>query len=221
MDLDTIKTKARRKLDETTAAFWEDDDLTDFVNDSYYYYWLWMIQAAHPITLKETTHNIVASTAEIALPSDWVESRLVERVYDNYTIPLWWNERFEEGNWTAGVSSTGVEGYSPRIRFVGANLVIEPTPSSSITGGIKHTYFYTPTELSTGTDTPTGPLGSQYAPMIIERVMLLAKEKEEAVGRTGVDMMPTSQILQQWEQKFKESIELPISHRNYVKPFGL
>lgn len=215
----TIRAKARRKLDEETATFWEDDDLNDFLDEAIRYYWLWMVEADHPATKTETTHNIVAGTSTIALPSDWIASRLIERVFDTFTYPVWWYERFEAPNYTAGASTTSVVGYLPRVRFSGTNLLLEPTPADNITGGIRHEYYYVPSDIADDSASPPSPLGNLYPEMLIHRMVLLAKQKEEMIGGGGVDVSTTERILMPYEQKFKETIEVPAKHRSYVQPF--
>jgi hypothetical protein len=100
-------------------------------------------------------------------------------------------------------------------------MVLEPTPAISATSGLKHDYYYLPTEFTSDSDTPTGPLGNMFAQLLINRTVLLAKEKEEGIVGSGADLGPTGQIIATWEQRFKSSIELPSAQRVYVEPFGI
>ena len=219
MNRGETKTRARRKLDETTATFWTDDDLNDFYESAYWYYWAWMVQATHPVTARATSPDldIVALQNAIALPSDFLVGKLVERVFDNYTVPVWWKERYETGNYTAGTASTGLLGYSPRIRFVGTDMLLEPTPSENVTGGIRMDYHFIPVMPATDSASPVDPISTMFPELLIERTVRLAKEKEEMIAGGGVSQAAT---LTEIEQRFKETIELPIMHRVYVEPYG-
>lgn len=212
-----MRTRLRRKLDESEESYWTDAELTDYINEAYYYYWEWLLNARDNRSLKSTTLDIVAGTAEIALPSDFVVARLVEKVEDNSTYPIKWFERFDEPNYTAGVSYSN---YYPdfTIRFVGSNVVLEPTPNTSQTGGIKLTYYFHPTELSDDTDIPDAGFSPLYHSLLPFKAAVYAKTKEEAYGG-GAPVGSWEYICQQKEQQFKASIEMPSVQRVCARPF--
>lgn len=212
-----MRTRLRRKLDETSEDYWTDDELTDYINEAYYYYWQWLLNARDNRALKSTTLNIVADTAEIALPSDFISARLIEKVEDNSTYPIEWFERFDEPNYTGGVSYTGYySGFT--IRFVGTDLVLEPTPNTSETGGIKLTYYFLPAELSDDSDTPDAGFSALYHDLLLFKAAVFAKTKEESYGG-GAPVGSWEYICQQKEQQFKASIEQPSVQRMAARPF--
>ena len=213
--LATLRTKVRRKLDETSADFWSDNDIDDYLNQAYYYYWNWAIQAQYRQCLQSTTLNITAGTAEVALPSDFIKIRLLEKVASDRTIPLRFNERYEEQNATSGVGTSTETVFS--YSFVGSNIVLQPTPQVTETGGLKITYFYQPTELSDDADTPD--LDDFHDNLLIQYAVVQAKEKEEAIGNGGTDLAPFVMTLTKLEQSFKEIIETDSIQRFYAKPF--
>lgn len=217
MNRGTIRTKARRKLDETAAKFWTDDDLNDYIDQGYNFYWQWMVQAQHNLTITTTTLNLVSGTATIALPSDFLEARLVERVTANYTIPLPYYERYNTLNMTSGYVDNASAVYT--CRFLGSSLLLEPTPQITETGGIKLTYFRTPTALSSDSDTPEIP--SIFHDMLVTYTVIQAKEKEEAESNQPADVAPFIRTLEKQEQLFKESIERSTTQRVFVQPFSL
>lgn len=221
MNLGDIRTNARDLLDESTASYWPDAQLNRFINRAYRYYWMWLIEQNVPGILKTTTLNIVADTATIALPSDFVKARLVERVFDSYTVPLRYFERYDTINRTDGTSVNDIIGYLPDYHFVGSNLVLEPTPSDSQTGGIKLTYYYIPTELSSDSDVPNPMLPSLYHDLLVYGCVMDAKRKEESVANTGADVGGFMSAKLELEQKFKESIEGTSVQRTSVEPYGI
>ena len=219
-----LLTKIRRQLDESSPAFWTDDELIDYVNEGYIHYWQWLIQAGHPAAISDpsTSLDIVDGVNEIALPLDFVKARLVERVMDSATIPMEFFERFDTSNRTSGVSTNSLLGYVPRYRFQGPSLVLEPTPCMSQTGGILLTYFYNPDRLTSG-DTPSAPFDDLYSDLLVLYAIICAKEHEEMIspGTGGVDSAPFLGRLQRLEQKFKESIEPMSTQRLYSEAFGI
>lgn len=216
MDLSTLRTYVRDLIDEDTASFWSDADLNRYINTAYYHYWKMLIEADHPTAKQSTTLNITSDTATIALPSDYVETSLVERVFSDRTVPLKFSERKEGTNYTgAGVAETN---YLPTYRFTGNNLVLEPTPQVSVTGGIKLTYFYLPTQLSADGDTPT--INAIHHEMIGVRAARLAKLKEESVGQGGADVISFGLELADMEKGWEEFIERTTAQPEYVHPWG-
>ena len=215
MDLQTIRTKARQKLDETSAKFWSDDELNNYINQGYYFYWNQAIREQYFLTLKATTLDIVAGTAEIALPSDYLQARLVEKVFTDRTVPLQYQERFMESNGTStGLTNRTLFTYA----YVGSNLVLQPTPQTSETGGIKLTYFYRPALLSDDTDEPV--IDPFYQDLLVLYCVVEAKQKEEAIANTGADLAPFVMTLRNLEQSYKEMIEQSTIQPSYVRPYS-
>ncbi len=221
MDKSTIRTKARRRLDENVASFWSDAELDDYINEGYLYYWQWMINARHPGAMKNTPLNITGGTATIALPADFCMARLVERVVTSGTYPLWYQERVDDPNYTAGVPSN-TDLYMPKVRFEGANLVIEPTPSDTVTGGIKLTYYFYPDRMTTdtgATGTPNAAIHDFFHDLLVYQCVLLAKAKEEHLDSGSSDLGAWGVLMREKEQAFKSTIETPTTQRQYVQPF--
>ena len=86
----------------------------------------------------------------------------------------------------------------------------------TVSDGIKLTYFFIPDRLSDNSDEPDAGFNQFYHELIITKAVILAKEKEEAVGGGGADLGPFLRTLAEREQKFKESIELSTYQRFYV-----
>lgn len=212
-----MRTSLRRKLDEVAEGFWEDAELNEFLNEGYYNLWDYLLSAKHHGAIAVTDLDIVADTAEIALPSDFHEARLVERVTSTGTVPLWWNERFDQPNYIQG--STVDDYFLPNITFRGQNLVLEPTPDASLTGGVRLTYFFLPGRMSDDADVPDLAIHDFYHDLMVYKAVLLAKAKEEAVGGGGASLGPWGVIMGERLEKFKQNIEKPTNQRLAVQPF--
>ena len=217
MQLSQLRAKSRLKLDEVSEGFWTDDELDGYIGESYFDLWQIMLNAKHQGTLKTDLLDIVGGTAEIPLPTDFSAARLVERVIDGGTVPLWWEERFDQPNYTTGITS----GYRFNVRFVGQNLVCEPTPSDSQTDGIKLTYYFFPEQLEDDIDTPNAALHAFYHDLIPYGAVVIAKSKEEMVGGGGADLGPWGALMQAKLERFKASVELPSVTRQAVEPFEM
>lgn len=217
-----LRESVRRKLDEPQTAseqvFWSDEELNDYLNEAYYYYWEMMLDATYQGCLLETFLNVLGGQAEVALPADYHTARLVEWVAQSGTIPLWWDERFEAPNYTAGVSFDGIA-LLPSVRFSRNNLILEPTPSDTINNVIKFTYYFIPPRMTDDTDEPDLAFKDFYQDLIVYQAVVLAKAKEEAIGQGGADLGAWGQVMERREQKFKESIKRPTTQRILVKPF--
>jgi len=208
-------------LDEVSQSFWSDEELNDYINAGYYYYWQWMLNAKHPGTIKTTYISIVSGVASYPLPSDFHSARLVERVFNSETVPMQYYERFETANRISATVVSYLRGYLPRYHFEGENLVLEPTPADNIENGIKLTYRFIPPRLSKDTDSPHPAFHDFYHELLVGYCVIQAKEKEEMVGGGGADIVPFIRSHELREQKFKETIELSSEQRVYVEPFGI
>lgn len=221
MDLSTMLTNLRLRIDDSNSQYWTDAELTNYINDAYLFYWQWYIDAEHPGAIAETSLNIVAGTATISLPSDFCKARLVERVYSDYTIPLQYIERWDRANRTSGSS---LFNQTPSYRIAGSNgikLILEPTPQESVTSGIKLHYFFYPLRLEDSFDEPETAFNDFFHDIIIVKAAVLAKDKEESVAGGGSPTAGFSRYLEEREQKLKETIAQASLQRTYVEPFGL
>jgi hypothetical protein len=217
MNRGTIRTKARRKLDEISPRFWTDDDLNDYIMEGYLFYWGWLINANHPGILRDVLLSITAGVRSVALPEDYAKSRLVEKVFSNFrSQTLNYKERFDTPQFPSGASG---EGYVPDYSFVGQNLILNPTPQGNETNALRLTYIYQPPELTLDAQSPVYPFIPLYHNMLVRRVVVLAKEKEEAMGMAGAPMGEILNELQVMEQTFKANIETESLQRQETEPF--
>lgn len=181
-----------------------------------------MLRAGYYGCIATNSFDLAAGTASYALPADFVEARLVERILPGGTVPLDYNERYDTPNRTTGTTVNSSAYYLPSYHFEGANIVLEQTPQETTTGltGIKLTYWKIPVRLVSDSDTPDAAFKDLWHDMLVLYCAKGAKEKEELKGMGGVDFQITG-TLARLEQSFKESINVPTAQRQTVQPYGL
>lgn len=220
MNLLQIRTKARRKLDELTATFWSDDELNDYINETYRKVWQLLIDDSNRKALKTTNLSLVANTREVALPSDFVKARLLEHLVGTIYYPCKYYERYDTvtGDNTSPFSIVGDQ-YSYAYSFLGDNIILEPTPFDSETSTLRLTYFYVPTELSDDADEPDIP--TLYHDLFVLGCVIQAKEKEEMIGGDGASIAPFVSDYADLMDKFMTSISKQSQQRTYSQNFGV
>lgn len=218
LTLAQLRTRVREKVDEATAVFWTDTVIDSQINESYRYYWAFIIKAHEGYFTKTANISFDANAAgEYALPSDYFKTRLLSRLLSNEKVPLRYHERYE-----ISISKTlGNSTYNlPSYRFRGNNIVFEPAPDFKETNAVEHEYVRLLTELSAavGVDSEFPALAEDC---IVLRAVIKCKEIEEMVAGGGVDTAPFIRDLLTTEQILKEAIEQRTSQRIYVEQFGL
>lgn len=219
MNLGQIRTRQRQKLDEDTASLWSDSELDNYTNETYRKLWEAMIDAGYRKTTKTTTLDLVANTREVALPSDFIRVQLLEHKVGEVYYPCRFYQRYDTvvGSSTAGAATYG-DYYSFAYRFIGDNLILEPTPQSDETAGLRLDYYYLPEYLTDDSDTPDIP--SLYHDLLVLGGVIQAKEKEEMIDGTGADAVPFIRDYNDLMAKFLNNINNMTQQRNYVEPFG-
>lgn len=100
----------------------------------------------------------------------------------------------------------------------GDDLILEPTPNSNETDSLRLTYFKMVDELVDDSDIPD--LERIYHDILVSYCCVQAKEKEEMISGSGVDMGSFVSTYQQQLQQFINNIQLPTQQRIYAQPFG-
>ncbi|MBP7209567.1 MAG: hypothetical protein KBA02_00060 [Paludibacteraceae bacterium] len=213
-----LRARVRSYLDEASASYWTDNELNNWIEQAYNYYYMWVIQTFDGYFAKDILMNIVAGQAKYALPSDFFKIRLLERVYPTQTIPLKFFDRIETPNIISG-ANYGLYNV-PTYRFEGQNIVLEPTPDASFTNALRLEYYPQPTTLSAESST----LDDGYLPLweepLVLRAVISAKQKSETVTSGGEDIDPLWKQVYEFEQNIKESAEQRTIGRKYTEVFA-
>jgi hypothetical protein len=215
--LAALVTRVREKVDEDTAAFWSDTSINNQINESYRYYWSFIIKTHEGYFNKLQNISFDGNAnGEYALPSDYAKTRLVSRILSNEKIPLRYYERWDTAiSKTLGNSNMNL----PTYRFRANYMVFEPAPDFSETDAIEHEYSPVLTDLDASHDTDSG-FPALALDCVVIRAVIKCKGIEEMVAGGGVDRDPFIQDLLTTEQNLKELLEHRTNQRTYVEQFG-
>lgn len=216
--LQQLRTRVRAYLDEPVAAYWADAELNTWINQAYFYYYMWIVASFEGYFAKDILIDIVATQPKYAIPNDFYKIRLLERVYNSWTVPLRVYDRMETANITANSNYSQL--YLPTYRFEGQNIVLEPTPDTDITGGLRLEYVPQPTALTVDASTPDAGYLTMWEEPLVIRAAISAKMKEESVVNSGTDVGTLQSLMTNYEQTIKESFEQRTMQRRYTEPFG-
>lgn len=209
-NLGQLRTRQRYLVDEPSAKFWEDVELNWYLNIAYSIYYEELVNAGYSkLESAPATLNITAGTETVALPSDYFLWAMLELVKDNKTIPLTYQPRYEAINLTSGSDTSD---YEPTWYIRGSNIVLEPTPGASVTGGLKFHYYPSLTELSSDSDTPV--IDAIFHHLIAVKGAIIAKE-----GRQEAVTTELNQLLDKLEKPFWSLIKNLVKSRQYTTPY--
>ena len=217
--LAALRTRVREKVDEDTAAFWSETLINNQLNESYRFYWTFILKAFEGYFATTSYISFDANSAgEYSLPSNCLKVRLVQRCLQNENVPLRYWEIFD-----ATVSKNIAQStYNlPTYRFRGSKIVFEPAPDFSETNAILLEYLKGPTAMDGTTDADTEFAALPMAEdCVVLRAVIKCKGIEEMVAGGGADSDPFIKDLLTTEQMLKETIEQRTSARIYVEQFG-
>jgi hypothetical protein len=159
--LSTYLTNLRSRLDESTARYWTDAELTVWINNGAN-----DVARRAEVLMATTTLNTTANTQQYALPTNTIRVYRTEWSRDGATgttvIPLEYRDfnSMDGVWWSRQKTSRGdpywytMWGFPPSI-----NLVLYPTPDVSVTAGINVYYYRLPTVATTSTNVIEVPQG--------------------------------------------------------------
>ena len=164
MDITAALANLRADIEEPTQERWTDAQLTQKIITSKRFYGQKIadINENYFYTVRSTPANIVAGTAEIALPSDFRKLKFPE-ILDGTTWKELHKIRPEEKYKYAS------SGFPENYFLQGNSVVLVPPPNISITGGMREHYIK---QLNSSdlTDFPEA-----YHDMVVLRTVLMCK----------------------------------------------
>lgn len=212
MILGTMEIRFRYYVNDSNTIRFSQAEAYYYINEAYKYYHGRLVSCGYNSLLATTTTlDITADTNTIALPSDFLRARLLERVDSNGWYVMYDYEK-DSGYIEDTDGATG--DYIPEYSFQGTNLVLIPTPTESVSDGIRLTYWPVATEMSDSTDTPESGFNSTWHGLI----PLLAAINAKA-GREEQDALPLINILDKMEQPFNDMIDRMTVARQTAEPF--
>jgi len=170
------------------SAFWDDDDLTLYINNSLLTLWSLLPDDAlrNYNDLDET--DLVSGTSAYPLPTDYyiestvmvsdVQARKVR--YAEYAV-------WENNTYAQPLKS------QPAYTTKGANIVLFPSPADNETDGLRFFYLKVPPTLSAGTDTVL--VDASYSPIIVGLAASNAISIKESVAEGKAILQTTMENL--------------------------
>jgi hypothetical protein len=218
MTLAELVTRVREKVDEATAAFWTDTVITNQINESYRYYWAFILKVYEGYFNKTVNISFDGNAAgTYTISTDVFRTRLVQRLLSNEKVPLTYKEIYDTA--TAKTLSNSISSL-PTYDFLGAKIRFTPAPDFTETDAVEIEISKLLTDLSASQDTD-----SEYPALALDCVVLRATIKckaiEEMISGTGVDTAPFVADLMTTEQMLKELLEQRTVQRVDVEPFGI
>lgn len=217
--LSTIRGNVRRNLGETTANFYSDAELNQYIGEGYKKYSMKMIDEGEGFFETTTNLSFVSGTPTISLTSltlAFYTISQVERWLSNgSSMPLKKSERRFTINNKIGVSSG--DAYRPTYKLQGTNLVLEPTPTASespassgqVTSGIKFDYNYVPDfPISSSADSFSfdANFPTIWEPLVELYATIRAMEAKDAMGGVS-DVATFRSTLAGLEVDFLDSLQ--------------
>lgn len=154
--LPLIRSRVRSDFQqESSTGFLADSEIDAWANEGTYKYVSRLMMANQGYFETTASLDIVSGQEAVSLPYNFTGSTSllkmvrVERVIEGARVPLTYRKRFDESN-TTTASVSGIA-YMPTYDFRGSNLILEPTPNFSETGGIRIVYAGLPPKLLGGT----------------------------------------------------------------------
>lgn len=219
LTLGTARTRVRRYLKEpsSTTSFWSNDFLDQLFNAQYRRRCAQLIMAYEGWFTNVATRDITADQDRYAFPDGFQRLRKLELVRsDGRTVPIQRFERHEEVNLSSANTTDGDQ-FNPTWRPLGNGFVLEPTPSTTVTNGLRMEYEGLPALLSSDGDT----IHTSF-PDLFEELLLLdtsvAAFDAEGMQETGL-VRSLLRLRSEWEFDWERFIDSRVTARQRVSPF--
>lgn len=231
--LSTIRNNIRRNLGETTANFYTNAELNQYIGEAYKKYCILMIDEGDGYFETTAYLSLVSGTPTVSIASltpSFYKIRLLSRVLtDGSTAPL---NRDELRNTIAYKNAVSGNGYMPSYRMQGSNIVLTGPPVASETGsataGLKLDYYYIPTFPDSSTADGfifDAIFPTIYEPMIELESTIAALEAKDGMGGVS-DIASFRGRRDRYETIFLDSLErddntekVTYIGRNYSNPW--
>lgn len=180
-------TEIRYAIDEPTAAAWTDAELLVYFNHAQEWAADLIENTTGDYFVTSANLNTTADTASIALPSDFRKAKRVEWINGNTShknAPVIWPIKWQDKIglwywWNITAASTGTPLY---YYFQGANLMLYPVPSSSVTSAIRLWYCKRLADVTAGT---SSEIPAEWHRLLVQKAALQALQKTDPFDRSA------------------------------------
>ena len=159
-----LRTSVRANVDEPTAGYWSDSDITGFINQAIRYV---NRKTMYLIDGTPSTIDFVASQRAYSLDAACTGAERIVMMLDANNNPIrpisFGTARNNDKDFIDGETADG-NTYPKYWYKVGVSIAFLPIPVASKTAGATYWFLKTPTEL--GEDTDASPLSTEYDDMV-------------------------------------------------------
>jgi len=211
-NLATLKTRIRRWIHEVTASesYYSDNLIINLLNASYKRRVSQVIEAFEGGFTQVATRDLTADQYNYAWPTGLARLRRLDRVETSGTqIPIpRWERHFEINN------PTSVEPFT--FRPTGSGFILEPTPSVTVTNGLRLEYQAVPDDLAADGDTLHTDWPEMYTELLVLDVVAYLLDTEGNLE----DGVPRSALRAraEMERDFEKWINSKMIKRQDVQP---
>lgn len=213
-------TRVRQMLHEVDedASMWSPTFLKQIFNDNYRLRCTQLIMSFEGYFVEIATRDLVADQARYAWPAGFERLIKLELVRtDGSTIPLKRYERHMGMNPASTTSSSG-DSYLPHYRPIGSGFVFEPTPSESVTNGIRLEYCALPAELVADDDTLHPDFPRTYTSLLVYDTAVAALDSEHLLENGQATTIV--RLRNEFDINFDRYLDSRMTALNSITPFG-
>lgn len=217
--LDLFEARFRRYVREKDAStsFWSQEDFRQYFNAQYRRRCSQLIMAFEGWFTATATRDLTAGQSTYGNPEGHLRYLKLQLVRsDGRLVPLQRYERHEGIN-VADASSPAGDMYYPTWRPISNGFVLEPTPSETVTDGLRMEYSLVPVFLNADADKLHPSFPEIFDELVVLDTVVLALEAE-GVHESGPQAAIRS-MRSEWEFDWERFIEQRAVSRERVEPF--
>lgn len=211
MNLSEMRVVTRYYLDDNSAVRWSNSEIDNYINQAYRNYYNKLVSKSYSgLLATPALLNIVSGTQTVALPSDFYQAQILYRVLSDRKVPCFYKDLYEATVLTNYVPTT----FRPSYSFSGMNLLLDPVPSTSETGGLELHYWPTTTILVNDADEPVSGFLPQWHDLLPINAAWQAKSLREEEDVANIERM-----LSVRELPFNQALDAMTIARRRTEPF--
>ncbi len=182
-----LRTITRYYLDDNSAQRWSDVEVNNYINQAYRNYYNRLVNVSYQSLLATPVLlNTVASTATVALPSDFYKAKILYKILSDRKQPCIYKRNYQ-GTIVTNLMPSNY--YVPTYEFQGLNLILDPIPADSATGALELHYWPIMTVLSSDSDSPVDGFSEQWQDLLPIYAAWQAKSLREEEDVANIQAM--------------------------------
>jgi hypothetical protein len=212
-----LKVRTRRYLKEETAStsHWSDDFLQQLINAQYRLRCAQLQSAFEGWFVNVATRDLEADVGRYSWPSNFQRETKLELVReDGRTVPL---QRFERHGEINPPPVSGGDDYFPTWRPLSNGFVLEPTPTTTVSGGLRIEYEGLPEELTAAGDVLHPSFPSQLDELVVLDAAIAAFDAE-GMQESG-QQRSLLRLRAEWDFEWQKFIDQRVISRPGITPF--